>query len=581
MTAAYAYTPHIWPPLLAAIFLAALSLGSWRRRAVPAALPLAAGTAFGVVWLLGVTLEVAAVAPAAAIAWHKFQAAWQLPAATAITCFALEYTYPGRWLTRRNLALLALPPLLVALLIVTNDAQFMWRRLEVGPDGLVVRQLATPGFVLMVYGVGLILVNMAAFIWLSIRSPQHRWPAALMLSGDLAGRVFYGLYQLNVTPVRSLTLLDSFVVALLLEWTAYAIALFGFRIFNPLPAARATAIRQMREGMVVLDGQWRVASVNPAAAAILSTSEARARGKTLAEILPALAGLSAQLTALPATEGSADQAEISLGSEPNIRRYALDLSVLKDFRGLTTGHLLLLRDVTEWRRTQEQIREQQAALAALHEREQIARELHDGLGQVLAYVSMQAQAIARRVQAGDLDAVEVQLRRLADVTQEAHADIRESIVNLRSGRGGQVSLLETLRQQLALYSEHYGIQGKFSVGPGIEEAMFAPATGVQLLRVIQEALTNARKHGGARSVTVDLARADGEAVIVVQDDGAGFDPEQAAASARNDHYGLDFMAERMAEIGGSLKIQSTPGAGTRIVLRAPLQEGRVRPERQP
>lgn len=568
MTGAYAYPPHIWPPLLAAIFLAALGLYSWRRRAVPAALPVAAGASFGAVWLLGVTLEMAAVAPAAAIAWHKFQAAWQLPAATAMTCFALEYTYPRRWLTRRNLALLALPPLLVALLIAANDAQFMWRRLEVGPDGSVVRQLATPGFILMVYGIGLILVNMAAFLWLSIRSPQHRWPVALMLSGDIAGRVFYGLYQLNVTPVPSLTLLDSFVVALLLEWTAYAIALFGFRIFNPLPAARATAIRQMREGMVVLDDQWRVASVNPAAAAILSTSEARARDKTLAEILPAFPGLNAQLTALPA---GADPIEISLGAEPDIRRYALDLSVLKDFRGLTTGRLLLLRDVTEWRRTQEQIREQQAALAALHEREQIARELHDGLGQVLAYVSMQAQAIARRVQAGDMDAVEVQLRRLVDLAQEAHTDIRESIVNLRSGRGGQTSFLETLKQQLALYGERYGIQGKFSIGPGIEEAMFAPATGVQLLRVIQEVLTNARKHSGAHSVTVDLARDDGEAVIVVQDDGAGFDPEQVAAGARNDHYGLDFMAERMAEIGGSLKIESAPGAGTRVVLSAPIQ----------
>ncbi len=263
MADTYVYTPDLWLPLAGVIALAVLSLHSWRRRSVPAALPLAAGSLFGMLWLLGIALGVSAVAPATKIAWHIFQAAWQLPVATAMTCFALEYAYPGRWLTRRNLMLLALPPLLVLLLMVCSNTQFMWRRLEIAPDGSVARDLAMPGAMLVVYGLSLVLVNITAFLWLFIRSPQHRWPAALMLSGDLASRGMYALYLLNVAPARSLSLLDSFVVAQLLGWSLYAIALFGFRIFDPLPAAHATAVAQMPEGMVVFDAQWRVASLNP------------------------------------------------------------------------------------------------------------------------------------------------------------------------------------------------------------------------------------------------------------------------------------------------------------------------------
>ncbi len=211
MTGAYVYTFAIWPPLIAAIFLTALSLYSWRRRSIHAALPLAISLLFATLWLLGIALEVAAVAPAIKIAWHKFQAAWQLPTATATACFALEYAYPGRWLTRRNLILLVLPPLLFMLLLITTDAQLMWRQLEVAPDGAIVRRFTTPGAILVVYGLSLGLVNVAAFLWMFIRSPQHRWPVALMLFGDIAGRSVYSLYALNAAHLSSLTVLDSFI----------------------------------------------------------------------------------------------------------------------------------------------------------------------------------------------------------------------------------------------------------------------------------------------------------------------------------------------------------------------------------
>ena len=282
--------------------------------------------------MLGIALEASASALAAQIGWHKFQAVWQLLAVSAATCFALEYVFPRRWLSRRWLAVLALPPLLALALIVSNDSKLMWRALAIGPDGVTVQAYTTVGAILVVYGLGLVLVNVAAFLWLFIRSPQHRWPVALMLVGVLAAR---GLYLYAPALLHSPILSDPVVLSIVLVWTMYAIALFGFRILDPLPAARTTALAQMREGMVVFDAQWRVASLNPAAASMFTLSMRRARGKTLAEIMPALPTLSARLA-----DAAPGVVEIRLrGSGPS---YALDISQLQQlFQGLAAvprGH---------------------------------------------------------------------------------------------------------------------------------------------------------------------------------------------------------------------------------------------------
>jgi len=194
MAGVYAYTPDIWLPLAATVCLAAIAAYSWWRRDVPAALPLAACALFAALWGLGRTLVAAAAAPAAILAWHKFQVIWLLPAVTAGTCFALEYARPGRWLTRRRawlVALFALPPLLILLLVILNDGQLLWRRLEIAADGLVQPTFTRAGLILLAYGMGLVLVNAAALVWLFARSPQHRWPVVLILFGQSANRLLY------------------------------------------------------------------------------------------------------------------------------------------------------------------------------------------------------------------------------------------------------------------------------------------------------------------------------------------------------------------------------------------------------
>jgi PAS domain S-box-containing protein len=498
----------------------------------------------------------------AKIICFKFQQVWILPAFTAIVCFVLEYANPGRWLTRRNLVLLSIVPLLGFVLVLFNDPyQLLWHGSFLA--GFFPPQQGKSFWFIVAYILCLGLINLIAFAWLFIRSPQHRWPVVLMLAGQITAR---GLYLLDAANTSLFDLTRPFSLYVAFPFGMYAIALFRFHIFDLVPFARQAALEQMCEAMLVFDPKWRVASLNPAAESILGMPSKRARGHRIGELLPSLPDLSARLDA-----SGVAQVEIDFGTGQNIRHYAISLSPLKDHRGVMIGHLALVYDVSEQKKAQAQLLEQQRVVATLQERERLARELHDSLGQVLGYVSLQAQAIHKWVRDGKTDTAAIQLAQLVKVAQEAHNDVRGSILNLKTGPAEQWSFLAALRRYLAAYQEQYGIRTELGLLPEIDERTFDSDTGVQVLRVIQEALTNARKHGHARCVQVNFEQQDSQMRIIVADDGSGFDPGQLAGGGSN-HFGLAFMRERMEQIDIRLAIESQPGAGTRVVLDVPVKQ---------
>ena len=262
----------------------------------------------------------------------------------------------------------------------------------------------------------------------------------------------------------------------------------------------------------------------------------------------------------------------SLGEKPHIRNIALYTSSLMDDLGHELGCLIILHDVTDEKRAQAQLIEQEQALATMQEREHLAHELHDNAGQLFAYVNMQAQAINKWIHDGETEKAQEQLARLANVAREAHNDLRESIFNLNVGPMKKWSFFPTLKQHLDTYQDTYAVRTELVFPKELADDAFTPGAGVQLLRVIQEALTNAHKHGQAYSVRVTFTHQDSRAQIIIADDGCGFDPEQLSFDARN-HYGLVFMSERMEQIGGNVKIVSKPGEGTQVFLEAPLWKG--------
>jgi hypothetical protein len=165
----YAYTPAIWPSVFTVLLLVALSVYAWQRRSVPGALVFAVNCLIAAPWAAGSVMELAAVDVECKIFWFQFQGVWMGPAATAAACFALEYAWPGRWLTRRNLALLSIPPLLILAMILTNDLHHLiWRGFAY--DGTVIPLRGLGNLISVAYGYGLGIVNLVVFAWLFLRS---------------------------------------------------------------------------------------------------------------------------------------------------------------------------------------------------------------------------------------------------------------------------------------------------------------------------------------------------------------------------------------------------------------------------
>ena len=568
----FAYTPYIWPSVFTVLLLIALAVYSGRRRSVPGALLFMIGCLFTSLWMAGSIMEIAALDVATKVFWIKVQGPFMLPAITAVTCFILEYTWPGRWLTHRNLALLVIVPLMVVGLVLTNDLHHLvW--LGFVYDGSVTRLFGPATWVFVIYAMLLGLIDILVFAWLFLRSPQHRWPVVVMLTGLVGARAVYLLEAVNI--IHSDLPLVVIVVGFL--FLMYAVTLFGFRIFNPIPLARQTVIEQLHEGMLVLDSQGRLVSLNPAAERILGMPAKEMKGKLVRDLLP-------DYPEEPLTDPGETTIEFSLGTGSNVfgqniagqnvigqnvRHYTLRISLLNDWRGLEAGHLLMLRDVTEQKQAQAQILEQHRSLAMLQEREQLARELHDNLGQVFAFVNTQGQTIQRLLARADVSKADEYAARLVEVAREADVDIRESIMGLRVTLSEQ-GFFPALAEYLERYEKNYEIHTELDRPETLGELAFEPQVEVQLLRILQEALTNARKHADARYVRILFTVQDGCAQVTVQDDGRGFD-SQERLSGLDERVGLRVMRERVDEVGGSFTIQSKPGEGTRVVVRVPVR----------
>jgi signal transduction histidine kinase len=557
----YQYSPYIWPVLASMVCIAVLVVFCWRRRSVPGALSLAVAMALFLPWTIGELLELTAVDSATELFWYKFQALWPLPVLTGMLCFALQFANLDHWLTRRNLALLSVPPIAAAVAMLTNPIhQLIWSGVDGGDS---VPPLTGAGrWALYAYAVSLALVITLVFVWLFVRSPLHRWPVAVCLVGQAGARIGGALDISGANPFEPI---DATVLGGAFASAMYVVALFGFRMFDVIPVARKTVIAQMREGMLVLDARRRIVDSNPAAEKILGLPSQRLRGRDAFEILQSP----------PPGQGTSDgkvfdQRDIFIGGGESCRHFAVQSSPLKDRQGRPLGYLLLLHDVTDERSAQARILEQQRALAALQERDLVARELHDSIGQVMGYVKMQVQAARALLQEhpGEADA---NLEQAAAVVQDSHADVREYILGARTGLSAQVDLLTALRVYLRQFSNSYQIEAELIAPPELDARKLEPTAEVQLLRIIQEALTNVRKHGRARGVSVTLSVECSRIHALVADNGVGFDPSRLDAKEGRT-FGLSIMRERAEEVGGTLQVESAPGDGTRVMISVPLRK---------
>ena len=228
------------------------------------------------------------------------------------------------------------------------------------------------------------------------------------------------------------------------------------------------------------------------------------------------------------------------------------------------------------RRLQELSRDAQR-VAVLEERDRLAREMHDGIAQVLAYLLVRLDTIESLVDRGRSTEALAELRGMRSSGEVANAEVREAIAGLRTnpapGIGG---LIDALRVYTEDFGARTGIVARFNIdGPvpdGTTAAPELPDGGeLHLLRVAQEALTNIRKHARAQRVSVTIVSEGTDWNVRIADDGCGFDPAGALIPEQSGrrHFGLMMMRERIEAMGGKLSITSRPGEGTVIAASVP------------
>jgi signal transduction histidine kinase len=207
--------------------------------------------------------------------------------------------------------------------------------------------------------------------------------------------------------------------------------------------------------------------------------------------------------------------------------------------------------------------ERSRELSIVEERNRLARELHDSVTQKLFGLSLTAEAAAT-VLDRDPDAARGQLQRLQALTREAMEELRSLIFELRPPAAETEGLATALRKHVDVLQRVHGHAVELHVeGDGEADG----ARAAELLRIAQEALQNALRHAHARRVDVSLQAQNGRLRLTVTDDGVGFDPAEPGLRSRR--LGLTSMEERARALGGTLTIESEPGAGTTIALEVP------------
>ncbi len=212
----------------------------------------------------------------------------------------------------------------------------------------------------------------------------------------------------------------------------------------------------------------------------------------------------------------------------------------------------------------EELFEQVRRLAILEERDRLARELHDSLGQVLGFVNLKAKVAEALIARGRAAEAGEELSQMRTAVQEAYEEVRQAILSLRTAPQPR-GLVAALREYVERMREQTGLDIRLEA-PG--EIRLSPAAETQVIRIVQEALTNVRKHARATRVWVRFAREGTGTLVTVSDDGQGFDLAQVQ-SAPGARFGLVTMRERAESVGGTLTVDTAPGRGTTVRVFIP------------
>ncbi len=299
---------------------------------------------------------------------------------------------------------------------------------------------------------------------------------------------------------------------------------------------------------------WKENEIIGKSGAILFTAEDRAKGIHEQEIETA-------------AKGRAEDERWHIRKDGS-RFYASGvMRPLKD--GAVKGFVKIARDMTENIRAEKALRDketlQKLVGAQEDERKRIARDLHDHLGQQLTALRLKLEAARKLCEDEQLS---VKIDETQAIARRIDNDVDFLAWELRPAALDDLGLIAALENYSKEWERHTGIRAEF-YAPNLKQVRLTPETETNLYRIVQEALNNIYKHASATNASVMIERRGSLIVLIVEDDGAGFDLEDPLAKDKG--LGLLGMRERAALVGGKIQIESAPDKGTSIFVRVPIE----------
>ena len=245
----------------------------------------------------------------------------------------------------------------------------------------------------------------------------------------------------------------------------------------------------------------------------------------------------------------------------------LERRVVERTQELSAANAKLTEQIAERRRAENELRRLSHRLVEVQEgeRRNIARELHDEIGQLLTGLKLVIEIASRM----PIERLGEHCHKAQALVNELMGHVRNLSLDLRPAMLDDLGLLHALLWHFERYTSQTGVTVKLT-HTGIENERLSPEIETAAYRIVQEALTNVARHAGTRQVKVS-ASADAESLILqIADEGNGFDVQSSLAAGRSS--GLAGMRERAQLLGGSLEIQSTIGKGTIISALLPLEQ---------
>jgi signal transduction histidine kinase len=209
--------------------------------------------------------------------------------------------------------------------------------------------------------------------------------------------------------------------------------------------------------------------------------------------------------------------------------------------------------------------------AIVEERERIARELHDGVSQFLGYVNTKIMAIRRLIDKDEKQAAQRQIDQISQAVQSQSVDVRASIIGLKLAEYSGDVFAASLRDYVQQFNQISDLPVELTIDQRTETIKLQPEVELHLMRIVQEAISNVRKHAQAKIVRVKLMIEDDRMVLTIHDDGVGFNPWEWNLDHRP-HFGLQSMRERANLAGGEFSLESKPGIGTTVSVQIRLEK---------